>query len=76
MADNYVITSQKYTTERQSDGSSADVVEIGFSTKTEPPTHGRVAVLASLTKDPVAYADAVKTAVESAVESHDAVAKL
>jgi hypothetical protein len=76
MADTYSITSQKYTTERQSDGTSADVVEIGFKTKTDPETHGKVSVLASLTKDPVAYAEAVRSAVESAVASHDAVAKL
>lgn len=76
MANRFEITGQHYTTERGSDGSVVPVVEIAFSTKTEPQVHGKVTVPQSLLSDPVGYAEAVRSAIDTAVDAHEAAAKL
>ena len=76
MTPTYEITGQHYTQERNPDGTYAQVVEVSFTANTVPPTHGKVTVDQSLLKDKVAYAEAVKGAIETAVAAHGAVAEL
>ena len=76
MAETYEITGQTMSEQRQADGSYSPVVEVGYKTKTDPPVVGTVTVPQSLLKDKVAYVEAVKSAVETAVDGHTAVASL
>lgn len=76
MATGYEVTGQHYTTERGDDGMVHQVVEVGFTTTGAPPVKGHVTVDKALLRDPVDYATAVKSAIESAVAGHDAVEHL
>lgn len=76
MAADYTITSQKEAQERRPDGTYEPVIEIGYQTTTTPPVSGTVTVPKHLIRDKVAFVEAVVTAVEQAVASHNAVAQL
>jgi len=76
MAQDYTITSQSESQERRPDGTYEPVIEVGYQTTTTPPVVGTVTVPKHLVKDHVKFVEAVKTAVEAAVASHNAVAQL
>lgn len=76
MANRFTITGQHYTTERGADGSVVPVVEVSFKTTAEPTIAGKVAVPQSMLNDPVGYAQAVSSAINTVVDAHEAVAKL
>lgn len=76
MAERWSITSQTYSSEQGDDGTWTPVVVVGFTTKGTHPVTGTVTVPRSLLHDKVAYAEAVRSAVDKAVAAHDAASAL
>ena len=76
MAADYTITGQTKSQQREPDCTYKPVVEVSYQTTTDPPIQGSVTVPAHLLKDKVKYVEAVQSAVEAEVASHQAVASL